>query len=83
MKNAITSALALTSCTDVEIIVHNENNMLLTLQDEAGDARVIQFRKYDDNDFTACDSYADGEYFHYDFSSVEELGETLKSLVII
>ena len=77
----IQNALATTTSTDIDVIVHNENNLLFTLQDESNYPRVIQVRKFEDNDFQLCDSYSNGIANYYDMKSVEDLCNGFTSLV--
>ena len=80
---ALQIALADTHCSDVHALAHDDNNILLTLQDEANDSRAIQIRKYSDTSFTLCDSYANGKAFYYDASSLDDLCASLVSMVVI
>lgn len=82
MKASILSSLErFTSCTDVQIIEHSETNLLITLNDESEYPRAIQVRNFD-GEFLITDTYSNSESYRHEAEGVQDLTETLVSLVV-
>lgn len=74
--------LAETNCSDIDFIVHSNDNVVLTLVDEAKGCRVFQIRNFGEY-LTFEESSVNRMWAYEREASIEALCQTLKSYVII
>lgn len=66
--------LDLTMITDVEAICHSEFNVVITLTDEAGDARVFQVKALSPWEYSLSETCPRGETYYNVFGTRAEVG---------
>lgn len=68
---------SLTSITDFETCCHSERNVLVTLTDEAGDARVFQVKALSPYEYSVSETDCSGETFYITYTTRTEAAQSI------